>query len=98
VGRRGRGKNLRQALKGELVGRQFGASVRLEVAKNCPPELSQFLLDQFGLHQSRLYAVNGPVNLVRLNEIMDHVNNPALRFPPFFPACAKPNQDIFRAA
>jgi len=92
-------KNLRQALKGELVGRQFGASVRLEVAKNCPPELSQFLLDQFGLHQSRLYAVNGPVNLVRLNEMMDHVNNPALRFPPFFPGFAQksPSQDIFSA-
>jgi polyphosphate kinase len=92
-------KNLRQALKGELVGRQFGASVRLEVAMNCPPELSQFLLDQFGLHQSRLYAVNGPVNLVRLNEIMDHVHNPELRFPPFFPGQAyKPgNQDIFAA-
>ncbi|USX24993.1 polyphosphate kinase 1 [Oxalobacteraceae bacterium OTU3CINTB1] len=92
-------KNLRQALKGELQGRQFGTSVRLEVAKNCPPELSQFLLDQFGLHQSRLYAVNGPVNLVRLTEIMDHVDNPALRFPPFFPGIAqKPGSaDIFAA-
>ncbi|MRW94588.1 polyphosphate kinase 1 [Duganella sp. FT80W] len=92
-------KNLRQALKGELVGRQFGASVRLEVAKNCPPELSQFLLDQFGLHHSRLYAVNGPVNLVRLNEIMDHVNTAALRFPPFFPGLAHKtaSQDIFAA-
>jgi polyphosphate kinase len=92
-------KNLRQALKGELVGRQFGASVRLEVAKNCPPELSQFLLDQFGLHQSRLYAVNGPVNLVRLNEIMDYVHNPELRFPPFFPGLADKtaSNDIFAA-
>jgi polyphosphate kinase len=92
-------KNLRQALKGELQGRQFGTSVRLEVAKNCPPELSQFLLDQFGLHQSRLYAVNGPVNLVRLTEIMDHVDNPALRFTPFFPGIAqKPGSpDIFAA-
>jgi polyphosphate kinase len=92
-------KNLRQALKGELLGRQFGASVRLEVAMNCPPELSQFLLDQFGLHQSRLYAVNGPVNLVRLNEMMDYVDNPELRFAPFYPGLAhKPgNQDIFAA-
>jgi polyphosphate kinase len=81
-------KNLRQALKGELQGRQFGTSVRLEVAKNCPPELSQFLLDQFGLHQSRLYAVNGPVNLVRLTEMMDHLDKPQLRFPPFFPGTA----------
>ncbi|UTY60198.1 polyphosphate kinase 1 [Massilia sp. erpn] len=78
-------KNLRQALKGELQGRQFGRSVRLEVAKNCPPELSQFLLDQFSLDQSRLYRVDGPVNMVRLNEIIEHVKDATLRFPPFFP-------------
>jgi polyphosphate kinase len=78
-------KNLRQALKGELQGRQFGTSVRLEVAKNCPPELSQFLLDQFCLDPSRLYAVDGPVNLVRLAEMIDHVEQPDLRFPPFLP-------------
>jgi polyphosphate kinase len=76
-------KNLRQALKGELQGRQFGTSVRLEVAKNCPPELSQFLLDQFNLDPSRLYAVDGPVNLVRLAEMIDEVRQPGLRFEPF---------------
>jgi polyphosphate kinase len=81
-------KNLRQALKGELQGRQFGTSVRLEVAKNCPPELSQFLLDQFALDQSRLYQVDGPVNMVRLTEIINHVEQPDLRFPPFFPGLA----------
>jgi polyphosphate kinase len=78
-------KNLRQALKGELQGRQFGTSVRLEVAKNCPPELSQFLLDQFSLDQTRLYRVDGPVNLSRLNEIIDQSRKPELRWPPFVP-------------
>ena len=78
-------KNLRQALKGELQGRQFGTSVRLEVAKNCPPELSQFLLDQFALDPSRLYAVDGPVNLVRLAELIELVSIPSLRFEPFVP-------------
>ena len=77
-------KNLRQALKGELQGRQFGTSVRLEVAKNCPPELSQFLLDQFALEPGRLYAVDGPVNLVRLQELIGLVSQDALRFPAFF--------------
>ena len=92
-------KNLRQALKGELVGRQFGTSVRLEVAMNCPPELSQFLLDQFSLDQSRLYRVNGPVNLVRLTELIDHVDQPALRFTPFFPGLPQKTAqiDIFAA-
>ena len=76
-------KNLRQALKGELQGRQFGTSVRLEVAKNCPSELSEFLLEQFALDRSRLYAVDGPVNLVRLQELIGLVDQPSLRFEPF---------------
>ncbi|HEY5801718.1 MAG TPA: polyphosphate kinase 1 [Burkholderiaceae bacterium] len=86
-------KNLRQALKGELQTRQFGAAVRLEVAHNCPPELAQFLLDQFALDQSRLYRVDGPVNLVRLAELIDHVDQPALRFPPFVPGSATKVRD-----
>ncbi|PWF48633.1 polyphosphate kinase 1 [Massilia glaciei] len=90
-------KNLRQALKGELTGRQFGTSVRLEVARNCPAELSQFLLDQFNLEQSRLYAVDGPVNLVRLAELIDHVKEPSLRFAPFFPGAPQKvaHSDLF---
>jgi polyphosphate kinase len=90
-------KNLRQALKGELQGRAYGRSVRIEVAKNCPPELSQFLLDQFGLDQTRLYRVDGPVNMVRLNEIVEQARRPELRFPPFVPGVlAKTvNNDIF---
>ncbi len=90
-------KNLRQALKGELQGRQFGRSVRIEVAKNCPPELSQFLLDQFDLDRSRLYQVDGPVNMVRLNEIIEHTKNPELRFAPFMPGVQPTGGDIFGA-
>ncbi len=76
-------KNLRHALQGELQGRQFGAAVRLEVAKNCPEDLSRFLLEQFSLDDDRLYAVDGPVNMVRLSELVDHIKQPNLRFPPF---------------
>ena len=54
-------KNLRQALQSELQSRHFGLAVRLEVAKNCPPHLAHFLLDQFAIEPDRLYAVDGPV-------------------------------------
>ena len=90
-------KNLRQALQGELQGRQFGLAVRLEVAKNCPEELSNFLLEQFSLDKERLYHVDGPVNMVRLSELVEHVKQPNLRFPPFA-AKVNPkygNTDIF---
>ena len=78
-------KNLRQALQSELSTRQFGMAVRLEVSKNCPPQLSDFLLDQFAIDRSRLYAVDGPVNMVRLRELAGHGADPALHFPPFTP-------------
>ncbi|NDC08684.1 MAG: polyphosphate kinase 1 [Oxalobacteraceae bacterium] len=83
-------KNLRQALKGELQTRQFGFAVRLEVAKNCPAHLSQLLLDQFGIASEFLYPVDGPVNMVRLNELIDHASDPAFRFPRFAPGLSVP--------
>ena len=78
--------NLRQALRSSLSTRHFGRAIRLEVVNTCPPELSSFLLGQFALAPAALYAVNGPVNLVRLNELIDLAEAPALRFPPFAPA------------
>ena len=78
--------NLRQALRSGLTTRHFGRAIRLEVVNTCPAELAEFLLTQFGLPQAALYRVNGPVNLVRLNQLIDQADAPALRFPPFEPA------------
>ncbi len=90
-------KNLRQALKGELQTRHFGFAVRLEVAQNCPPHLAQFLLDQFGIAPEFLYPVDGPVNMVRLNELIDYASKPEFRFAPFAPRLSVPatNGDLF---
>ncbi len=91
-------KNLRQALKGELQTRHFGFAVRLEVAQNCPDHLADFLLNQFVISPEFLYRVDGPVNMVRLNELIDYASRPALRFSPFSAALSVPlmdNQDLF---
>ena len=78
--------NLRQALRSGLTTRHYGQAVRLEVVNTCPTELSGFLLEQFALPESALYKVNGPVNLVRMNELIDLAEAPQLRFPPYQPA------------
>lgn len=75
--------NLRQALRSSLSTRHFGQAIRLEVVATCPEELSEFLLQQFGLPDAALYHVNGPVNLVRLNQLIDQAEADALRFPPY---------------
>jgi polyphosphate kinase len=77
--------NLRHALRSGLTTRNFGRAVRLEVTKSCPAELADFLLEQFELPAAALYRVNGPVNLVRLNELIDQTEAPELRFVPHEP-------------
>jgi polyphosphate kinase len=93
-------KNLRTALQGELPQRHFGDAVRLEVSDQCPPEISDFLLQQFGLGHDDLYQVNGPVNLVRLMGVPDQVDRPDLKYPPFVPGVPEAlsgRPDVFEA-
>jgi polyphosphate kinase len=72
--------NLRQALRSGLTRRHFGQAIRLEVVATCPEELAEFLLLQFGLPQQALYRVDGPVNLVRLTQLIDRADADRLRF------------------
>jgi len=78
--------NLRHAMRTGLTTRHFGQAIRLEVVANCPEPLWRFLLKQFSLPDNALYLVNGPVNLVRLNQLIDQVDAERLRFPPYEPA------------
>jgi len=74
-------ENLRTALRHGLQHRQYGQAVRLEVSDSCSEHLSDFLLKQFKLPAHALFRVAGPVNLVRLSQLIDLVNEPALLFP-----------------
>jgi polyphosphate kinase len=81
--------NLRQALRSGLTTRHFGQAIRLEVVKSCPEGLWRFLLEQFKLPEAALYRVNGPVNLVRLNQLIDQADDlpgSRLHFVPHEPA------------
>ena len=91
-------KNLRTALRKGLVHRNYGQAVRLEVSAGCSEHLSNFLRHQFELPESALYRVHGPVNLVRLNQLIDLVDNPKWLFPSYmasFPHQMTANTPIF---
>jgi polyphosphate kinase len=76
-------KNLRTALRQGLAQRHFGQAVRLEVSSACSAYLSSFLLQQFNLSHDALFMVNGPVNWVRLNQLIDLVDDPQMLFSPY---------------
>lgn len=78
--------DLLNALAGELHSRRFSDAVRLEVADNCPEPMVMYLLREFELKPDKLYRVRGPVNLNRLASIIDLVDRPELKYPPFNPS------------
>lgn len=77
--------DLLRALEGELSSRNYGDEVRLEVADNCPQVITDYLLEQVGLTEDRLYRVHGPVNLSRLRAVYDLLDRPELKYPAFVP-------------
>ena len=79
--------DIAKALEGELENRRFGDKVRLEVTTDCPTPISDYLLNEFELHDNQLYRVNGPVNLTRL---LFDFNIPKLRYQSFTHIMPKP--------
>jgi polyphosphate kinase len=91
-------KDLRTALRLGLQQRHYGQAVRLEVSAGCSDHLAAFLLHQFGLPEQSLYRVHGPVNLVRLAQLIDLVDAPNLLFPVYkasYPTQLQPGRSIF---
>ncbi len=64
-------EDLAEALKDELSSRRFGLAVRLEVNKNCPTHIYEYLLKEFDLDTHQLYRVDGPVNLAHWSRILN---------------------------
>lgn len=94
-------EDVASALQGELHSRRFGAATKLEVGKECPENLTNFLLERFNLKEEELFSLDGPVNLQRLMAVTNMVDRPELRFPKFSPGTPKAleeDSDIFAAA
>lgn len=76
-------QDLRTALRLGLQHRHYGQAVRLEVSAGCSQYLVDFLLKEFDLPGLALYRVHGPVNLARLTQLIDLVDEPRLSFLPY---------------
>ena len=79
--------NLRTALQGELRSRHYGDAVRLEVASACPQPLLERLMRENALQARDCYRADGPVNLARLQSVIDMVpHRDDLTYPVHQPA------------
>ena len=75
--------DLRTALRHELAYRPYGQAVRLEVSSTCSEFLAGTLLKELDLPAQAMFRVAGPVNLVRMAELIERVNEPRMLFVPW---------------
>ncbi|PLR92854.1 RNA degradosome polyphosphate kinase [Bacillus sp. T33-2] len=60
-------RDLLEEIEEELKMRKWGATVRLEIAKNFfDPDILSYLLDELEIHQKDAYLINGPLDLTFL--------------------------------
>jgi len=91
-------EDLLEELEDSLEQRQWGDTVRLEIAHNCPGEMQQFLMDVLQLSEADIYRCNGPVNLMRLMPVPEMIERPDLKYTPFTPKLPTWSQgDLFAA-
>ena len=81
--------DLLRAMQGELIYRQYGDEVRLELTGTCPKDIEDFLLERCEIQRRALYKVDGPVNLNRLSDLFDLIDDPDLYFKPFVQSMPK---------
>ena len=91
--------DLREALHTELTQRHYGDEVRLEVSAGMGESVLQRLMTEFDLGKQDCFRVDGPVNLVRLQQVIDLVERPELKFPSYEPGvpAAVVRRDLFAA-
>lgn len=78
-------QNLLHAIEAELRKVNRGAAVRIEVEKDCPPNVVDRLLEIFSLEEEDVFRIDGPLNFVRLMPLALQIDRPDLRYKRFSP-------------
>lgn len=91
-------EDLAVAVQRELFSRHYGHVVRLEIDKNCPEAIVDFLLQKHHLHHEDTYYCDGPVNLQRYSSAINRIDRPDLNYPAFivqYPEIVHQKRNVF---
>jgi polyphosphate kinase len=92
-------EDLLRALQQGLRKRRFGSPVRLEVSAEMPDDMVSYLMESIGVGPDDVYFVNGPLNILDLEQLCE-LDRPELKYPPLrttVPAALKASKSIFDA-
>jgi polyphosphate kinase len=86
-------RSLLEEVDSQVAHRRKGDAVRLEIEVGSHPETVDRLVSTFGLHESLVFKVRGPVNLQRLFHLYEETPRPDLKYPPFVPRQVRVGHD-----
>jgi len=78
-------RTLLEAVDSQVAQRRKGQAVRLEIEVGAHPEIISHLVSTFGLDESLVFRVAGPVNLQRLFHLYEETPRPDLKYSRFQP-------------
>ncbi|MBN8571303.1 MAG: polyphosphate kinase 1, partial [Ignavibacteria bacterium] len=82
----------------EVKKRRLGLLVRLEIDKNCPDKLKNFLTSALNVEKNEIYEIDGPLNLGDLM-VLTKIENRKLKYEPFTPRISsffREDDDVFK--
>ena len=82
-------KNLLNKIEEELVRREKGAAVRLEICKGFDRKMLKQFMGALDLEEKAFYETDGPINPLRLMGVYDLIKRSDLKFPHFSPKIPK---------
>lgn len=90
--------DLAKAVQREIFSRHYGNVVRLEIEKNCPEKIVDFLLQKYHLRHEDTFYCDGPVNIQRFMGAINNLDRPDLNYPAFtaqYPLFPKSERNLF---
>ncbi len=91
-------RSVLESVRSELHNRRKGDAVRLQIDANAADEVVERLQTNFELEPWQVFRTTAPVNLSRLMNLYEQIDQPELKFPEFAGRPYKPHgkaQDIF---
>lgn len=90
--------DLAKAVQREIFSRHYGHVVRLEIDKNCPGKIVDFLLQKYHLRHEDTFYCDGPVNIQRFLTAINNLDRPDLNYPAYtaqYPHFPKAERNLF---
>lgn len=90
--------DLAKAVQREIFSRHYGNVVRLEIEKNCPEKIVDFLLQKYHLRHEDTFYCDGPVNIQRYLTAINNLDRPDLNYPAYtaeYPQFHRSERNLF---